>query len=156
MAREIKPMSLDRFKINWILNEELAVGTAPKTTTHVEKLKKEGIKSILSLCSEKEHKSNIPLSILFHHERYVLPDHKTGRIPTIEELNEVLKIIKKKLIHGPIYIHCVAAVERSPLVCMAWLIREHNLNIQQALDYVMQVNSGTNPLPKQLKLLSEL
>ena len=47
-------------------------------------------------------------------------------------------------------------MERSPLVCIAWLIRNEKLSLQQALDYMMQVHKGTNPLPGQLKLLEEI
>ena len=57
---------------------------------------------------------------------------------------------------GAVYIHCVAAMERSPLVCLAWLVQEHNLKPARALDYLMQVHPGTNPLPGQLALLQEL
>ena len=155
MVRKLKLMSTN-FKLNWILNEELAVGTPPRGEKHIGKLQKEGIKSIISLCSEKEHSTDIKLSQYFHHERYVLADHKTGKTPTIDELNKTLFLIKKHLNYGPVFVHCYAAVERSPLVCMAWLVKENKLNPQQALEYVMRSNPGTNPLPNQLKLLNKI
>jgi len=144
------------FKINWILNEEIAVGRAPQRERHLEKLSSVGIKSILSLCSEKEQGSKLNFSKSFHHKRFVLPDHKKGRVPTLEEINISLSIIKEQLVYGPVFVHCFAAVERSPLICMGWLIKEHKLSPQQALDYVMQSNPGTNPLPKQLLLLRQI
>ena len=54
-----------------------------------------------------------------------------------------------------VFLHCVAAMERSPLVCMAWLIKHKNLSITQSLDYMMSINKGTNPLPSQLKVLND-
>jgi protein-tyrosine phosphatase len=45
-------------------------------------------------------------------------------------------------------------MERSPLVCLAWLMRERGLSRLQALDYLMQVHPGTNPLPGQLNVLT--
>lgn len=144
------------FKINWILNEELAVGKAPQNSSHLMKLSSHGIKSILSLCSEKEQGSELNFSKYFHHKRFVLPDHKKGRVPTLEEINISLSIIKELLVYGPVFVHCFAAVERSPLICMGWLIKEHKLSPQQALDYVMQSNPGTNPLPKQLLQLRKI
>jgi len=57
---------------------------------------------------------------------------------------------------GPVFVHCVAAMERSPLVCMAWLMQQEGLNSTEALDYLMQVHPGTNPLPGQLALLNQL
>lgn len=144
------------FKINWILNEELAVGTAPQKQKHLNKLSEEGIKSILSLCGSDEMNNDLKLDKFFEHKRFVLPDHKTGNIVSAMELNESLSIIKDLLNFGPVFVHCYAAVERSPLVCMAWLMKEHQLTLQQALDYLMQTNPGTNPLPDQLKVLKEI
>ncbi len=149
-------MSLSKFKINWVLNEELAVGTAPQKQKHLKKLADEGIKSIFSLCGENELKNDLNLDELFDHKRYVLPDHKTGKILTCIELNESLEILRNLLKSGPVFVHCYAAVERSPLVCMAWLIKEHQLTLQQSLDYLMQTNPGTNPLPGQLRVLKEI
>ena len=149
-------MGLNKFKINWVLNEELAVGTAPQKQKDLEKLADEGIKSILSLCGENEMKSDINFDELFNHKRYVLPDHKTGKILSYMELNESLLILRNLLNFGPVFVHCYAAVERSPLVCMAWLMKEHHLTLQQSLDYLMQTNPGTNPLPGQLRVLKEI
>ena len=149
-------MSWNKFKINWILNEELAVGTAPRKQKHLDKLSEEGIKSILSLCGENEVKSDIKLDKLFLHKRFVLPDHKTGQIISCMEIKESLFILKNLLNSGPVFVHCYAAVERSPLICMAWLMKEHHLTMQQSLDYLMQTNPGTNPLPAQLKVLKEI
>ena len=47
-------------------------------------------------------------------------------------------------------------MERSPLVCMAWLVSRQGLAPLQALDYVMQIHPGTNPLPSQWQALCEL
>ena len=47
-------------------------------------------------------------------------------------------------------------MERSPLVCLAWLVQEHRMTPERALDYMMQQHPGTNPLPGQLALLHEL
>ena len=149
-------MSLSRFKINWVLNEELAVGTAPRKQKHLKKLADEGIKSIFSLCGENEVKSDLILDELFDHKRYVLPDHKTGKVLTCIQLNESLVILKNLLKSGAVFVHCYAAVERSPLVCMAWLMKEHHLTLEQSLDYLMQTNPGTNPLPSQLRVLKEI
>ena len=149
-------MPSNRFKIKWILQDELAIGTAPTKQEDLKKLSEEGIKSILSLCGEDEVKSNFKLDKLFYHKRFILPDHKTGKLISCMELNESIKNIKNLLKYGPVFVHCYAAVERSPLVCMAWLIKEHQLTLQQSLDYLMQTNPGTNPLPSQLKVLNKI
>ena len=43
-----------RFKLDWVLNNEIAVGPAPLKESHFEYLANKKIKSILNLCNEKK------------------------------------------------------------------------------------------------------
>ena len=73
---------------------------------------------------------------------------------TVEDaINKALDMLEELKNFGPVYVHCVASKERSPLVCMGWLVKKHNLTPTQALDYMMEIHKGTNPLPKQFNLL---
>ena len=144
------------FKVNWVLVNELAIGKAPTTESHSQLLKEEGIKSILSLCSIEESKPELDLNKFFITKRYVLPDHKSGRLPKIEEINKTILFLEELIQKGPVFIHCVAAMERSPLICMSWLVKKHKLSPIEALDYMMQVHKGTSPLAGQLSLLNKV
>ena len=145
-----------RFNIDWIIQDSLAVGSIPKKEEHIEKLKNEKIVSILSLCNEVKYTEfNYPKD-KFNYRRIILPDHQTGRLPTLEELQNCIICLEELISKGATYVHCFAGIERSPLVCMAWLIKKHNLSPQEALDYVMQMHKGTNPLSGQLSLLQKL
>ena len=139
--------------IDWVLRDELAVGQVPTKSNHIEMLIKEKIVSILGLCSEEEGKYPKDINKHFTCKRVVLPDHKYKRDPTIYEINSSINALSDLIVKGPVFVHCVASIERSPLICMAWLIKNHNLSINQALDYLMEIHPGTNPLPGQLKVL---
>ena len=145
-----------RFLFNWILIDQLAIGSCPINQSDLNIVKKQGIKSILSLCSEDEVNSKVNISDHFNHKRFILPDHKKNCYPTKSEILIALNFIKDLRQLGPVFVHCVASVERSPLICMAWLIKDLNLSPEEALDYMMQVHPSTNPLPKQLSLLKDL
>jgi hypothetical protein len=146
--------NFSRFSIDWVLVNELAIGPAPRADRHLTRLKDAGIKAVLSLCSHDEALPPLSLSQRFACRRLVLPDHRSGRSPEINELLQALDLLAElEVTYGPVFVHCVAAMERSPLVCMAWLIQRHRLSPTRALDYLMQVHSGTNPLPSQLALL---
>ena len=147
---------MSRFKINWILNNELAIGPAPLKESHFQKLKENNIKAILNLCSEEEAPISDDIKQLFTHKRYTLPDHKVNKNILISEIEEIISIIEKLKEKGPLYVHCQAARERSPIICMAWLIAKHKIPPQRALDYLMEVHPRTNPLPSQFKLLYSL
>ncbi len=142
-------------KIDWILTSELAIGKVPKNINHLKQLKAAGISSILSLCNVKEYSIPNEIENLFNHRRVVLPDHRSERYPTIDELTEALNTLDELKTFGAVYVHCIAAIERSPLVCMAWLVKNKNISPTQALDYLMSVHPGTSPLAGQLKLLND-
>jgi hypothetical protein len=144
------------FRLDWVLVQELAVGTAPRADWHLDRLSGEGIAAILSLCSEQEAPPPADLASRFRSKRLVLPDHRFERLPELSELEAALAALAELRRHGPVYVHCVAGMERSPLVCLGWLMQQHRLTAQRALDYLMQVHPSTNPLPGQLALLYQL
>ena len=145
------------FKVDWVLFNELALGIAPIEDRHTQRLINDGIKAVLSLCDESEAPPPASLHSSLPCRRLVLPDHRTGRLPEFRELTEALSILGElHSQYGAVFVHCVAAMERSPLVCLAWIVQNHRLSPTEALDYLMQVHPGTNPLPGQLALLHQL
>ena len=146
----------NHFRIDWVLVDQLAIGPAPRAERHINRLREASICCILSLCAEDEATPPAGLGEAFRTIRYVLPDHRAGRLPTLDELITALGHLAELQQHGPVFVHCVAAMERSPLVCLAWLVQKHRMTPEQSLDYLMQQHPGTNPLPGQLALLHEL
>jgi len=141
---------------NWVIYQTLAIGTSPKDNKDLIKLKESGIKSVFCLCNEIECPIlNYEDSGIFF-KRLVLPDHKSKSQLSIELLENAFKnlknLIQKK---SPVFIHCYAAVERSPLLCLTYLIKEKDMHFDDALAYLMQVHKGTNPMNSQLKILKE-
>tara|TARA_A100001388_G_C28771248_1_gene504006 strand:- start:1144 stop:1569 length:426 start_codon:yes stop_codon:yes gene_type:complete len=139
-----------------VLINELAIGTAPKNSSDLNYIENENIISILSLCSEQEANLANDIGKRFNHSRIYLPDHRTGIFPEKDQIKKVLKKLDEFMRNGAVLVHCVAAMERSPLICMAWLITKNNLDLYEALEYMMQIHPGTSPLPEQLRLLNDL
>ena len=144
------------FKFNWVLIDELAISSAPLLDCDVEFLHKKGIKSILTLCSEQEAQLPKKISVDFIHKRFILPDHTFKEDLKIKDIMQTLQILGELKKDGPVLVHCLAGVERSPLICMAWLMIKKGTELDASLRYLMQVNQGSNPLPKQLSLLKKL
>lgn len=149
-------MKISNFKIDWVLTKDIAISRAPRKAEDLNIIKDNGIKSVLCLCSRDEAKSPEEIEKIFVFERLILPDHTYSRNLEIFEIQKAINIIEDFKHSRPTLIHCVAAIERSPLICMAWLIVKHKLSPHQALHYMMQAHPGTNPLPNQLKLLNQL
>ena len=145
-----------RFRIDWVLINDLAIGPAPRADRHLQRLKDAGIQAVLSLCSAEEAQPPQGFTDQFQCQRTVLPDHRSPEVLTLHQLKSSLLALSELRQQGPVFVHCVAAVERSPLICMAWLVQEQNLTPTEALDYLMQVHPGSNPLPRQLSLLKKI
>ena len=145
-----------RFRIDWVLVNELAIGPAPRAARHLDQLQEQHIKAVLSLCGINEAPAAEGLAQRFEHRSVVLPDHRTERLPELAELLSALDALRELRGSGPVFVHCLAGIERSPLVCLAWLVSGHGQSPLAALDYLMQVHPGTNPLPGQLQLLHQL
>ena len=141
---------------NWILVKELAIGTNPSTQNHLDILKAQGINSILCLCSNKEIKPPKEIYSEFNYRHIDLPDHRAKRIITLEELTNSISILSELMKKSPVFVHCLASMERSPLVAMAWLITKQKLTYEQAFSYMIQVHKGTNPMPEQLEVLRSI
>ena len=143
------------FKVDWLLVNELAIGPAPRTEVDLKTLKESGIKSILSLCSIQEAPPHEQMFKIFNCKRFVLPDHKAGRAPELSEFVEAMSILKETIKDGPLFVHCFAAVERSPLLCLAWIMLSQKINQKRALEYLMSVHPGTSPTAGQLNVVKE-
>ena len=150
-------MRTSNLNFNWVITNKLAIGLPPSSKENLLLLKKMGIKSILSLCDENEHKWSEELMREFHCKRYILPDHKFNRLPEVFEIMKAIKITEQLIKgKGPLFIHCFAAVERSPLVCMAWLVKHKNIEPLNALIYLKEINPSTNPSSKQFEVIKKI
>ncbi|MEX1316706.1 MAG: dual specificity protein phosphatase [Synechococcaceae cyanobacterium] len=141
------------FRLSWLLVDELAIGTAPLHDDSLDQLEQEGVAAVLSLCSELEAPAPPGLAARFRIARVELPDQRAGRWPRAEELQAAMLALHALRSHGPVYVHCVAAMERSPLLAIAWLMATRDLSLESALAYVQATHPGTAPFSQQLEVL---
>ena len=142
---------MDKFNINWVLINEIAISPAPFTPEHFRLIREKKISKILCLCNEKEYPSEIykaqsQLPII----RKPLPDHRESKHPAFKDLEEIILLIENSIKDGPLLIHCLYAIERSPIICLIWLVYSQKIDFNDALDYLMSVHKKTNPLNSQI------
>ena len=141
---------------NWVLINQLAVGSLPKNENDLNLLTEKNIASILTLCDPIEGKVPDIFKEKFNCKSFILPDHKSKRYPSKIEIISALNLLEEMIQMGAVYVHCFAGVERSPLICIAYLMKNQNIDLQDALEYLMQIHPNTNPLKGQLNILSQL
>ena len=141
------------FRFGSVVRGRLAVGQAPINDGHVDYLKSQGIRAVLSLCGEEEVPIPRGLSSEFSHARFPLPDHRSRRAPEVLQIEQCLVTLEGLMQNGPVYVHCLAGIERSPLMCLAWLVRHLNMPLIEAHSYLDDTYSFTDLQPYQLSPL---
>ena len=141
---------------NWILINKFAIGTPFISEEDKYFLKEKGITTILDLRNKSDFllidQNKYLLNISeFKYTNLQLPDHNSKRLITREEIINAVETLNNLMIQGPVFMHCHAAAERSPLISIAFLLKIKNLSLTQSYEYVKQQNKKTNILLEQLK-----
>ena len=142
-------------RASWVLKNKLLVGSVPKTLEDINYLKKNSVSAILNLSDECNADIEKLIRHNFEYTKKFLPDHRDGRDPTFLEIDSVLNALKEISMNKIVYIHCSHGVERSPLICIAWLVKEKRMSIDNATYYMSKAHRRSNPLNRQLIILRE-
>lgn len=132
---------------------KLALGRFPGPQ-HRPILIQQGVKVILSLCGEREGSLAKPLTQDFRCLRVPLPDSRYSVSLDEANLAEAVDLIHWSLQkRQPIYVHCWAGMERSPLVCVAYLCHHQGFDLLDALSWVKHIHPPSRPTSAQLQVL---
>jgi protein-tyrosine phosphatase len=103
-----------------------------------------GITAVVSLCSQKVPRKAKGVS----YTRIAIVD--SGPI-SARQFDAVMAAIGQGVRHGKLLIHCVAGVNRSPIMAAAWLHRCGCLNLVAALLAITERRPIINPSPVLLR-----
>jgi atypical dual specificity phosphatase len=143
-------------EIAWVIPGKLAVGELPRTEK-LQRLERSGIRAILSLCDVSEGKLPEETAQRFRTNCLVLPDSHYDRRLTAADLIAATDIIHQSLQAGqPIYVHCLAGMERSPTACIAYLCRYDGQELWDALEWVKTVRPQASPTKSQLQAIEQM
>lgn len=139
--------------VSWVIPGKLAVGGFPGVEDGVE-LAHAGIQVMLSLCAESEKAVPEAITHQFEYLRYFLPDSHYDAPLTVERLVEAVEIVHRSIENRqPIYVHCLAGIERSPTVCIAYLCRYRHLELWEAIHWLKHIHPDSRPTPSQVQAL---
>jgi hypothetical protein len=136
-----KTGSFDCTSVNQVLKNKLYIGceiaSSKLNQTHPE------IKAVVSLGSTKYRQHE---GIVYHH--ITIQDDESSDL--LQHLDEAVDFIHS---HEKVFVHCQAGISRSASVCMAYLIKYHKMNVNQAYQTVANVRPIICPNPGFLKQL---
>ena len=152
-----EPATLVRsISFHWIIQNRLAVGPIPTLET-IDSLQKSGIRSILTLCGETEEPLALQVFTDFHWQRILLPDSYYSEKITAEKLSVAIDLAHTMIQSAaPLYVHCLAGMERSPTACVGYLCLYEKMQLWEALNLVKINNPRTNISPDQIQVLKSL
>lgn len=155
VSNEQKAHASKRPAISWVIPGKLAVGRMPRSE-EAPLLAAAKIQVILSLCADSERPLPPELSQQFRCLRLVLPDSHYATEMKPEQLVAAVKVVHRSFTNNlPIFVHCLAGVERSPTVCIAYLCRHHHLELWEAVNWLKQVHPFAMPTKSQIRVVQE-
>ena len=141
---------------SWVLTHRLAIGPMPSCQAHWQQLEEAGLRSRFSCCYPQEQG---PAAVPAHwrSESFALPDHRRQQRLDPECLAAALDLAEQLLDEGPpLYLHCLAGIERSPLMAVGLTARRRRIDIYTALDWVRRCHPASLPIYSQLELLEQV
>jgi atypical dual specificity phosphatase len=142
--------------LRWIIDRRLAVGPLP-TAQNSDFLVQAEIRSVLTFCATTEGTLDPKIPEDYQWQRLVLPDSHYSEKMQPQDLGEVIDQLRQFITTDPpVYVHCLAGMERSPTVCIGYLCLYEGMELSEALNFVKQRNPRTNINPEQVQVLQAL
>lgn len=141
---------------SWLRTRRLAVGGFPRQPEHWQALEAAGIGQVFSCCDPSEGEWEPPDH--WPSGRVALPDHRSSAPPTAAQLQQALDQLEAMLAgdQHPLYLHCWAGMERSPLLAVGLLCRLDNVPFFDALAQVRSLHPRARPITAHLVVLEQL
>ncbi len=154
--RPLPPMQERSLPYSWVLNGQLAIGPMPRTARHWQQLEEAGIRSRFSCCYPEEESALI-VPPGWSSDRISLPDHRQQE-PLRQERLALALARAEALVDqtAPIYLHCMAGYERSPLLAVGLTARLRGIDPLAALAWVRRCHPMAMPIYDQLVMLETL
>ena len=141
---------------SWILTNQLAIGPRPITPFHWQQLEEAGLRGRFSCCYPQEEEILLPPPGWIS-AGVSLPDHRKQEVLRSERLIEALTVAEQLMEQGaPIYLHCLAGIERSPLLAVGLTARSRQIDLYAALDWVRRCHPPALPIYEHLEMMDQV
>jgi hypothetical protein len=141
---------------SWVITGRLAIGPMPRSEAHWQQLTAAGLRSRFSCCYPEEEIYTPPPQDWLQ-GGVCLPDHRRQEPLRPERLVEALSLAQQIIETQPAtYLHCMAGMERSPLIAVGLLARERKIDVLGALEAIRLCHPMAQPIFSDLDLLEQV
>lgn len=137
---------------SWVISGRLAIGPMPFSPAHWQQLEEAGFRSRFSCCYPEEDPLVPPEHWL--QARVSLPDHRRQEPLRPDRLRLALDQAGQLMQAQPAtYLHCMAGMERSPLLAAGLVARERSIDLLAALEVIRLCHPRAKPIYSDLDVL---
>ncbi len=151
--RPAQPVLERSLPCSWVLSNRLAIGPMPRSDRHWQQLEQAGFRSRFSCCYPEEE-TGLILPPGWSSDRISLPDHRQQEPMQAARLALALARAEALVSEtSPVYLHCMAGYERSPLLAVGLTARLRGIDMLAALAWVRRCHPMAMPIYDHLVML---
>ena len=122
----------------WLINNKLAGSGMPTSIAELEWVRKQGVKSIITMTENPLPESWIKGIDYLH-----VPTEDLSA-PDMDKIDQTVDFIQERIKNNePIMVHCAAGIGRTGTILACYLIKYHNLSAKNAIEQVRKERPGS-------------
>ncbi|MGI0063982.1 MAG: dual specificity protein phosphatase 23 [Nitrosopumilaceae archaeon] len=123
---------------SWFINKELAGSGMPTSSTELEWVIKQGVKSVITMTENPLPESWV------QNVKYLHMPTEDFSAPDMGKIDHTIDFIRERIKNGePTMVHCAAGVGRTGTILACYLIKYHNFSVKDAIDKVRKERPGS-------------
>ena len=123
---------------SWLINNKLAGSGMPTSSTELQWVIRQGIKSVITMTENPLPESWV------QDVKYLHMPTEDFSAPDMEKIDHTVDFIQERIKNGePTMVHCAAGVGRTGIILACYLIKHHNFSVKDAIDKVRKERPGS-------------